>query len=270
MNKNNTILTVAAILFSACSEPIIYDTYSLVMPEMNDAVSIETDTLSAAAWPVLLGKPHWHIEWIDSKGNPVQKEITESHDGKLNDIDILGDLPSAIIAYPYWPDKKIMRGSVRPAGAIFPHDASGNKIHLTWQGGIEANFYKELNYENNEKRLAYKFDWMRFRNLFVEGALHSEIIEDPWLADWHQIAEKTAASGFDKRRIVPSKLVLQSVVIPQHGPWLLASPFAKIQNWQKDAPVNIGVKDNSTTVDNYFCPTGVLHINNKVYTWAAF
>jgi hypothetical protein len=272
MNKTIFIFGIAALLLNSC-ESVNPDSYTFVLPNFAELSLIEDGAPCGDAWPLLLGSPCWHLEWTDSGGNFMQVEISKGSSALLDGLTVLQEQPSAIIAYPYWPDKKIMRGVVKPAGAIFPYDSIGAKIYITWQGGIDANFYREINNTQNEKRLAYKFDWVRFRKLFSENTLSVDVCADPWLADWHQIAERTAASGFDKRRIKNAQLKTRYVVVPEDGPWLSCSPFAKAKIWQKDDLVKIEVRENSAgsaDIENYFCPLGTIHINNKIYTWLAF
>jgi hypothetical protein len=76
-------------------------------------------------------------------------------------------------------------------------------------------------------RLPQNFNWPRFRELFTEkGGINEEVRINPWLADWPAIAAKIAASGFDKRRLVPEKR--GELLVPLGpGPWAGTSPFAE-------------------------------------------
>jgi hypothetical protein len=137
-------------------------------------------------------------------------------------------MASAVSALPFWQDKGIGPGTFRPAGAIFPFDASENRLVLSWKGGVDANLFWELAQAYSGKtatRLPQNFDWPRFRLLFDDPTLHEDIRADPWLADWQGIAEKMVASGFDKRRLVPEPR--DSLKVPvSDGPWIGTSPFA--------------------------------------------
>jgi hypothetical protein len=179
------------------------------------------------------------------------------------EISLPPTLVSAVSALPFWPDRGIVPGIFKPAGAIFPFDASGRSLVLSWQGGVDANLFGERAqaYQGTEEesvppeetqtetetaemaamewrvmewrtagvravsRLPWNFNWPRFRQLFDDPTLNAEVRADPWLADWHGIAEKIVKSGFDKRRLVPE--ARSSLQIPvNYGPWIGASPFA--------------------------------------------
>ncbi|GMO50110.1 MAG: hypothetical protein Ta2G_07420 [Termitinemataceae bacterium] len=258
MKKKIFIFICVSALFASC-ESVNYDTYTFVLPLPSESGIYQ-----------VLGTPCWHIEWTDENGDFREAEIAANSSSSLNGLSVFALESSAIIAYPYWPDKKILRGIVKPSGAIFPFDAKGNKVYLTHQGGVDAVFYREINKAKNEKRPAYQFDWVRFRSLFSDGSLGEEISGDPWLADWHSIAERTAASGFDKRRIKPSKLTMRSVTVPLGGTWIGSSPFEKAKTLSAGALIQLGVKENSDEVESYFCTSGTLHVNTKVSSWVPF
>ncbi|GMO44194.1 MAG: hypothetical protein Ta2B_24900 [Termitinemataceae bacterium] len=253
---------VFSVLVVSCADSKIYTEFAFVLPQLSIANACSADTsistgASVQAWSDFLGDPSWHIEWTDDAGNMQQTDTTDSI---LAGVHILAEFPTAIIAYPYWPKKNIVRGSVKPAGAIFPFDSSADKIILSWQGGIDASLYCDLKKENNLQRLPHTFDWNRFRSLFSEDVLPLEIVEDPWLADWKLIAAKTAASGFDKRRITAADRELRKIEIPLAGIWAGSSPFAKTQNFAKDQLVNMPVCKDT---ESYFSPACVLYVNNK-------
>jgi hypothetical protein len=122
---------------------------------------------------------------------------------------------------------------MRPAGALFPWDVSGDSLNLSWKTGIDANFWKELagksdlQKNSGTPRRPWLFDWPRFRELFEEEIVSSEIISDPWLADWEYIAQKTVESGFDRRRIKAQSKT--KITVPLHDAiWAGSSPFAEL------------------------------------------
>jgi hypothetical protein len=144
------------------------------------------------------------------------------------DIAIPLNFASAVSARPFWPDKGLVPGIFRSAGAIYPFDASGNSLVLSWKGGVDANLFWELVQASSDRaplRLPQNFDWPRFRLLFDDPALNDDIRADPWLADWQGIAEKIVQSGFDRRRLVPEPRVSLKVPV-SGGTWIGTSPFA--------------------------------------------
>ena len=195
------------------------------------------------AWEELLGSPSWRIEWVNENG---RKETMTVRGGAGRSVSLPQTWASAVLAHPFWPEKGIGPGIFRPAGAIFPYDARGRSLILSWQGGVDAVLYWELarayggaeqeaGDESPERaagperaavsRIPMNFNWPRFRRLFDDPSLNADIRADPWLADWPGIAEKIVKSGFDKRRLVPeARSVLTVPVGP--GPWIGASPFA--------------------------------------------
>jgi hypothetical protein len=139
---------------------------------------------------------------------------------------------SPVLAWPFWPEKGINPGIMRPAGGLFPWDISAACLNLSWKAGIDAYFWKELaaNSElqrsSGTPRLPWLFDWPRFRALFNEGTVGPEILADPWLANWSFIAQKTVESGFDRRRIKAEPRT--EIIIPSTDTfWAGNSPFAE-------------------------------------------
>jgi hypothetical protein len=174
----------------------------------------------------------------------------------------------AVLAWPHWPGLGCGKGVFRPAGAILPFDCSGDRVTLSWQGGIDAFFYRELARLGwGSSRGPDRFDWPRFRDLFSGGNAASsaplpEIRDDPWLVDWTGVAEKTIASGFDRRRLVSAYTGTISVPVPAAGPWAASSPFAKPPPagdlWElKTAP----------WVDTLVSPQGVLKVSRDGFVW---
>ena len=239
----------ALCMFAACSEPVIRESYRIKFPDLPDS------------WLEVLGEASWHTEWIGKDGAIHSTEAETAY------ADLAQEWTSPVIAWPYWPDRGIRYGVMKPAGAIFPLDVSGGSIKLTWNGGVDAVFFLELAARNSEKRLPHNFNWVRFRELFSGGVLSEDILLDPWLADWKAIAAKTAMSGFDRRRINSQKRTSISLTAPACGPWVGTSPFMRAGNWQKDQTVTLKAGD---TVDSYFCPEGVLRYSASAWNWISY
>jgi len=120
---------------------------------------------------------------------------------------------------------------MRPAGALFPWDATGSRLKLSWAGGVDAFFWKELAAVERvttaaEGRLPWYFDWPRFRELFAGDVLSEAIREDPWLANWRDISQRTVQSGFDRRRIA-ARAFTELAIPDLGGYWINSSPFAE-------------------------------------------
>ncbi|MDR2184496.1 MAG: hypothetical protein LBO80_02330, partial [Treponema sp.] len=206
---------LAGILFSACGNPMLPARYRADPPPL------------PAAWTELLGEPRWRLEWIDPAGGRVFRDGAAADFG---DLEIPAGLTSPLLAWPYWPQSDIPPGYLRPAGALFPFDAAGDRIVLSWSGGIDAFFFRELaaafhaagkadaagasdsggsaggnalGAARAAERRPEAFDWPRFRELLAGGEVPGDIRRDPWLADWTGIAAATVKSGFDRRRILP-------------------------------------------------------------------
>jgi hypothetical protein len=239
-------------MFAACGEPVIMESYKIKFPDL------------PAAWLEVLGEANWHTEWIDKNGVIKSAEVRP---GDTAYAGLAQEWTSPVSAWPYWPDKGIRHGVMKPAGALFPLDVSGGSIKLTWNGGIDAVFFWELAALSTEKRLPHNFNWARFRKLFSGALLSEDILLDPWLADWKTIAAKTALSGFDSRRINSQKLTSVSLAVPASGPWIGTSPFMRARDWRKDETITLKVSD---TVDSYFCPQGILHCSPDAWNWVKY
>ncbi|GHU64270.1 hypothetical protein FACS189447_00710 [Spirochaetia bacterium] len=203
---------------TACSDPLKAE-YRAVLPQLPQA------------WAEIMGTPHWRLQWINKNG------VWESRDISPESGDCPVSLPeewaAPILAWPYSPGKGLAPGCMRPAGAIYPWDASGAGITLSWQGGVDAWFWQELasgglpetSKTSGTPRLPWLFDWPRFRELLQSSNVSEAIRSDPWTADWTSIAKKTLASGFDRRRITPRSRT--EISVPGLDvPWLGSSPFA--------------------------------------------
>jgi hypothetical protein len=249
------VMFISALFFTAScdEEAVIRDSYTLTFPDLPEA------------WLEVLGEPCWRIEWFDKKGYMQSGEISPGTAAGADGI--MQEWTTPITAWPYWPERGIKYGVMKPAGALFPLDVSGNRVNLSWNGGIDAIFYRELAMLGSEKRLPYHFNWVRFRELFQGDELPEEILKDPWLADWKSIAEKTAVSGFDRRRISARKYSILSLAAPAPGPWIGESPFMPVSGWQEQENVTLKVTEAASS---YFCPTGILRCASGAWIWIMY
>jgi len=213
----------------------------------------------------VLGVPCWRLEWYDPEGRPQSVEVS----GNSADIEILTEWPSAILAWPYWPEKGLAAGLFYPAGAVYPLDASGSSINLSWAGGIDAWFYREMDkYRplNTANRVPEYFDWKRFRAALWETA-PADLRADPWLADWRDIAERTVRSGFRQSLLKTEKRAATGITLPHDGPWLGASPFMPQQSWQEGEKVLLPVGPRPEIL---VCPGGMLSVSPTTQLWVGF
>jgi hypothetical protein len=243
---------VALCFFASCDEDdVIRQSYRVNLPALPDV------------WLEILGEAAWHIEWVGEDG--AMHSVEKLQGGIQPYVDLMQSWTTPVSAWPYW--QGIKYGVMKPAGAIFPLDVSGSSIKLSWNGGVDAVFFWELATLDNEKRLPSNFNWKRFRELFSGAQLPEDVLSDPWLADWKDIAIKTAASGFDRRRIVSQKRSSLSLNIPANGPWIGASPFISGKGWQTGETVIVKL---GSQVESYFCPTGILHCSSATWTWLKY
>ena len=202
----------------ACDSSASVSRYCLILPEL------------PPAWDSLLGMPQWKIKWLNGEGVPETRIIRT---GESAVVSLPNTQASAVLAYPFWPEKGINAEVFKPAGGLFPFDAAGDSLSLSWRGGVEAVLYGELaraslgepGSKSSVPRLPRYFNWPRFRELFADESVNRQFRDDPWLADWPSIADKIWQSGFDKRRLVPLAREEISVPVPP-GPWVGTSPFA--------------------------------------------
>jgi hypothetical protein len=224
-------------------------------------------------WEKILGPPCWRIQWIDSEGKAACLDLKE---GKKPVIPILREWAAPILAHPYWPAKGLAPGILCPAGAIFPFDVHSGRIALTWRAGPAACFYRELAVasaanQGSEKRRPELFDWPRFRSLLASDALSEAVRDDPWKADWQEVARKTVESGFDRRRIKAQagEDIVVTGLAGAAGPWLGASPFAAPVTPDEKGVLRFNISGETET---YFSAKGILRISRKAwnfYPWDA-
>jgi len=214
-------------------------------------------------WVSLLGDPHWRVEWLNPDG---VKQTADFPPGAGIAVEIPATWANPVTAWPFWPSHNLIPGLFKPAGAIFPIDVDGGRLRLSWEAGPYTVYYWELALANegDMSRVPANFDWLRFRELFREGILTEEVCEDPWLVDWRSVAEKTIASGFDRRRLV--KAAAESVIIPvPAGTWYGASPFAKPLFFEENEAPAFPVRSGGVNV--WVSEAGILRVNGKAWVF---
>ena len=263
------VLYCVGLFLNSCGEALTDSSFALELPALPQA------------WEEVLGSPCWRIEWVNEDGR--KEAMTVQGQGGWN-ISPPQTWASAVLALPFWPEKGLGPGIFKPAGAIFPYDASGGNLVLSWQGGVDAALYWELaraygvtgqdsTEESPERaagsertavaRLPMNFNWPRFRRLFDDPSLNAEVRADPWLADWAGIAAKIVKSGFDKRRLVPEARSALTVPVSP-GPWIGASPFAGPLVFEA-TPVFLV----RPTADTWVSKEGLLRCNSEAWIFIA-
>jgi hypothetical protein len=228
-------------LLSACGAERFAPSYQLELPPI------------PPAWSSLLGSPQWELVWIDPEGRRQTSVFDET---QVPAIQVLGEWTNPVIAYPFWPHRGIRPAVMEPAGGLFPFDVAGDRIRLSWRGGVEATLYLELAVQHGKSpRQPQYFNWPRFRELLESSDLHETVRKDPWSADWKTIASKIAQSGFDRRRLVPAPRVALAVPLNYEGPWIGTSPFADPLYQEPGRNLNLLVGDQP---DTYLSAAGVL------------
>jgi len=215
-------------------------------------------------WVSLLGEPCWRIEWIDPDGNKKMTDIMLNDEPPQNiEIELPVTWTNPVTAWPYWPERNLIPGFFKPAGALFPFDVNGNRMRLSWEAGVDTVFYWELAFNNEENyaRLPVNFDWPRFRELFNPETLSEAVCEDPWLVDWRSAAEKTVNGNFDRRRLVPQKTVAMEIPVPESA-WYGSSPFAKPLVFADGEPSIFPLRPG---VNVWISEAGILRANEEVW-----
>jgi hypothetical protein len=215
------------------------------------------------AWTELLGKPRWLVRYYaggvyqESEGSSLPPSVT-----------------GPVLAWPYWPERRLKPGDFRPAGLILPCDAQApdrasesRHLILSWQGGVDAWFYEALNkaaqagggdWESLPQ--ARNFNWPRFRALFSDPAVPREIREDPWRADWEAIAERTIRSGFRKQWL--KAVETSPLTVPVHpGPWVSPSPF--VPPLEFGAGPCVFPAGDGPGVQAWYSAPGILHCSGE-------
>jgi hypothetical protein len=251
-------VSLALILF-ACRDPVIPRSCRLVLPAL------------PPAWEAILGPPRWRVEWFGPDG---RLRSGEGLAAALPEADLPVEWASPVLVYPFWPERGLAPGYMRPAGAIAPFDIEGGRLRLTWEAGPEAWFYRALAAAYNAAdssastagagRRPDRFDWPRFRTLLGSGDIPPEVRDDLWLADWEAVAEKTVQSGFDRRRIQVRPFEPVTVNIPWPGPWAGSSPFAEARLWEAGETVTVEAAAKAAgEADTLVSPGGMLRFNRE-------
>ena len=240
---------VLLVLLAGCNNGPIASSYRPVLPELPEH------------WSQILGEPHWRLEWIGSGGAWLWWEGAPGQSPPH--ISLMEEWSTPALAWPFWPNRGLLPGMMRPGGALFPWDASGGNLQLSWEGGITAFLWKELAQAERPsepmtaaqaRRLPWYFDWPRFRELLASENIPQTVREDFWRADWEFKAARTVQSGFDRRRIVPrqsSELSISGL----GGSWIGSSPFAPPIDAPAAGPLVIRV---SGAPDTWVSSGGVL------------
>ena len=248
------IIIMYLTMMAACSNHSIFSNYTPILPEL------------PAHWEEMLGLPHWQLEWLDENGLWKKMEILPGYPAP--ELPLVQEWSSPIFAWPYWPSKNLMPQMMKPAGGIFPWDVSGTKIHLSWRGGIDAIFWKELSIaERNSTasftRLPWYFDWPRFRELLLNGNISEAVRENPWLIDWKDIAQRTVDSGFFTSRLSPPSQNILSIP-GLGGLWIGSSPFSYPLRVNPEGPLIIPA---SARPDTWVSASGILRVINMDWVY---
>jgi hypothetical protein len=236
-------------LFFTCCGGFTPSAYYVVLPDAPET------------WVSLLGEPHWRLEWLDKSGI---RRIADILPGESMEINIPVTWANPVTAWPYWPEYNLPAGIFKPAGALFPFDADGGRLCLSWKAGLDTVFYWELALAGgqNASKIPANFDWSHFRELFNEETLNEAVRKDPWLVGWRSVAEKTISSSFDRRRLVPE--AAESVSIPAaSGHWYGTSPFSVPLYFAKDETPVFPVRSG---LNVWISPGGILRCNGKTWT----
>ncbi|MCL2602172.1 MAG: hypothetical protein FWD91_05095 [Treponema sp.] len=261
LSKGIAPLAVAALLalLASCEHAAARVSYQPVLPELPEH------------WRGILGEPHWRLQWIGSGGVWHQRETAPG--SALPEIALMAEWATPVLAWPFWPERGIPPGMMRPSGALFPWDVRGGDLHISWEGGVPAFFWKSFAQAERSaqpstaaaKRLPWNFDWPRFRELLASENIPRAVRDDPWLADWAFIAARTLQSGFDRRRIT-SRTFTELAIPGADGRWIGSSPFAAPIDAQTDGTLVIGV---SATADTWISSSGVLGASTSGWVQAA-
>jgi len=241
---------VLAALMACCGEGLNPSSYQPVLPVL------------PLSWKEILGDASWRLQWLGEDGTWKEWEGLPGSDPP--EISIYCEWSTPVLAWPFWPAWNLSPGIMRPAGALFPWDISGHKIYLSWQGGVDAFFWRELAHADrsngaSEGRLPWYFDWQRFRELFSGENIPENVRLDPWLADWKLIGSKTVSSGFDRRRLVSRKF--SEIAIPDmDGSWAGSSPFSRPIAVPEEGPLLLNVTESA---DTWVSPGGVLKCSTE-------
>jgi hypothetical protein len=252
---------------SGCGNPAIRDEYTLTFPPLPEP------------WQELPGSLRWRLIWVDRQGVFQTLET----DGAAA-VSPAVEWASPVLAFPWWPDRGILPGEMRPAGALSPFDIREDRLLLSWRAGAEAWFYRELAAARNpaeaaedqantgtaaDRRRPEYFDWPRFRALMDSDAVPAAVRADPWRVDWQDLAARTVQSGFYRRRVVEqaaSELLLPRATLGE-GPFVSPSPFVPLLFPAPDTGHRFLV---GARVDTYVSPEGILRASGNAWVYYPF
>jgi hypothetical protein len=227
---------------------------------LKDAGRPEFPPLSGP-WEEVLGESHWRLEWVNPQGS---WETLDLRGGEEPELNFYPAAATAVIARPYWPEKGIEPGWARPAGAILPYDFQNGRIGLSWRGGVEALFYRNLAAGAlGGQRLPWGFDWPRFRELLEDEELSGTLEGDLWRIDWDAAVGKTLEAGFN-RRYLSRRSEIPAAIPGYPGRWASASPFAPLLTAGPGDPLLVMA---GAGVETWFSAAGCLRVsrNGHVY-----
>ena len=224
---------VLAFFLAACGKDLNQTSYQAVLPDL------------PSHWLEVLGEPHWRLEWLEEGG--IWQKWEGAVGSEAPGIPFISEWTTPVLAFPFWPERNLLPGVMRPAGGLFPWDAAGGRIKLSWKGGVDAFFWKELAIAERATpaaagRIPWHFAWPRFRELLTDGNISETVRLDPWLADWRSISQRVVQSGFDRRRIVERPFT--EIAIPDiEGVWVGSSPFAEPLKTEPGEPFTVNAPD---------------------------
>jgi hypothetical protein len=214
-----------------------------------------------APWTELLGPPRWLVRYYSDAGLETSLETG----GEGAELALPLSRVSPVLAWPYWPERRLRPGDFRPAGGILPYDArfpgggrAPGRLSLSWEGGVAAWFFETLDQAaaggREERWWGRDFDWPRFRALLADPQVLEKLRSDPWLADWDAVAGATLRSGFRSQWLKAVETSPLSVPVAP-GPWISPSPFAP--------PVLAGIDSFEVPGDSapraWYSAGGILH-----------
>lgn len=260
--KRSASICAAALLWCAlagCSQA--WDSAASLAADPDAASVVARMPPLPDQWSGALGPCSWSLRWFGPDGGARRLDGV----GSEALLDLRADAVVPILAYPYWPEHGVPVGIAKPAGAVYPFGGGYPEFDLDWLGGVCAVFFRELLYAGgSETTVPGRFDWPRFRSLLDGEELSAEVRADPWRVDWRGVAQKTRASGFDRRRIVACRADALTVPSPAPGPWARASPFAVPIPGDPGGTVTLPV---SALPDAAFCLYGTLAFSRDAWAW---
>jgi len=234
------LLSALLSLLAGCEDvQQIRSSYKPVLPALPDG------------WSDVLGEAHWRVEWVGEEGTWHGWEGKQG--AEVPSLYLIQTWTTPVLAWPFWPELGLNSGIMRPCGALFPWDTYGKDLVLSWEGGVDAVFWKELaavKRQNGsakaelakDERFPWLFDWPRFREIMAGQDIGDTVKQDPWVVDWKEVGRKTVESGFDRRRIKTMKFTEVEIPLPA-GRWLSNSPFAPVLEITPEKPITLEVTD---------------------------